>query len=293
MLPPLLPFATARNMVLNRQIGPTLFSLGLAAFFSAYLAGGAKAQEWELVACADPSVPPFSQRDEAGFDNRIAKILGDELGATVRFEWVALDRTLTVQALRSGECDMVVGVADGAAGMLTTITYYRSPYVFVYRTAEPYDVSTFDDAILRELRIGVQPADGPHYLALLGRGLRDNITLEVRDAIAGGGDDPLAPAVAAVAEGTIDVAVLWGPAAGYYAARQSVPLTVTPVPLFEPPLVQMYVNMTVGVRIGDETLRDLLDVAIVKGWDEIQAVLAEYDIPMLPLAPPVLTIEGP
>lgn len=280
-------------MVFIRRIGPTLLSLSLAVCFGAVYAGAADAQDWELVACADPSVPPFSTRTEDGLDNRIARILGDELGATVRFEWVALDRTLTIQALRSGECDMVVGVPDGAEGMLTTLTYYRSPYVFVYRTAEPYEVATFDDPILHDLRIGVQPADGPHYLALLGRGLGDNIELEVRNALLGGGDDPLQPIITAVADGTIDVAVLWGPAAGYYAARQSVPLTVNPVPPFEPPLVQMYVNMTVGVRIGDETLRDLLDVAIIEGWDDIQAVLMEFDIPTMPLVPPVLTIEGP
>jgi mxaJ protein len=280
-------------MTLKARLGPAVLSLGLAICLTSLASGPIRAQDWEVVVCADPSVPPFSERNETGFENRIAYILGEELGATVVFDWVPLDRTLTVQALRSGECDMVVGVPDGAAGMLTTLTYYRSPYVFVYRTDEPYDVTTFDDPILSELRIGVQPADGPHYHALLTRDLGDNITMEVRNAITAGIDDPLEPIITAVADGEIDVAVLWGPAAGYYAHRQSVPLTVTPVPPFEPPLVQMYLNMTVGVRIGDEALRDLIDIAIVNSWDDIQAVLAEYDIPTMPLTPPVLTIEVP
>lgn len=251
-----------------------------------------RAPEWELIVCADPSANPFSSRDETGFENRIAHILADEMGATLEFYWIPQVRTLMTDAIREGRCDMIIGLADGVGGALTTITYYRSPYVFVYRTDEDYEVATFDDAILRDLRIGVQPIESPAHEALLRRGLRGNILLETQ-VFQGGAGDPLETMIAAVADGQIDVLVTWGPAAGYYAEQQPVSLTVVATPPFEPPIIQMYINMVAGVRLGDDSFRDRLDIAMVNRWDEIQSVLDDANIPRLPLSPPVLTIGVP
>ena len=41
--------------------------------------------------------------------------------------------------------------------------------------------------------------------------------------------DPQREIVDAVADGRVDVAVVWGPLAGYYAQRESTPLDVRPV----------------------------------------------------------------
>jgi quinoprotein dehydrogenase-associated probable ABC transporter substrate-binding protein len=257
-------------------------------------AGPATAQttDWDLAVCADPNALPFSHQDETGFENRIAAILADELGAALVFHWVPQVRTLMNDALREGSCDLIVGVAEGAGPTLPTLTYYRAPYVFVYRSNEDYELATFDDAILHDLRIGVHPIESPAHQALLGRGLAPNIVMQAQVGL-GGDNNPLAPIIAAVAAGEIDVAVAWGPPAGYYATQQDVALTVSPTPPFEPPLIQMYLNMVAGVRLGDEALRDLIDIAIVNRWDDIQAILAETGIPTMPLAPPILTIEAP
>jgi mxaJ protein len=109
----------------------------------------------------------------------------------------------------------------------------------------------------------------------------------------GGAEHPLAPAIEAVANNEIDVAIVWGPAAGYYAARQDVELVVQPVPPFDPPFTPMYVNISIGVRLGDESLRDAIDIALTNRWDDIYAVLEEYNIPTMPLPQPTLTIEVP
>ena len=251
-----------------------------------------RALDWELIVCADPSASPFSNRDQGGFENRIAHILADEMGATLVFYWIPQVRTLMTDALREGRCDMIVGLADGVGGALTTIAYYRSPYVFVYRAEEDYEVATFDDAILRGLRIGVHPIESPAHEALLRRGLRDNIIMETQ-VFQGGPGDPQETMIAAVADREIDVLVTWGPAAGYYADLQPVSLTVMATPPFEPPIIQMFINMVAGVRLGDDALRDRLDIAMVSRWTEIQSVLDDANIPRLPLAPPVLTIEVP
>ena len=255
----------------------------------ALLLGSTQAGAWELTVCADSSSPPFSSRDETGFENRIAQILADELGGTVSYVWVPENRVLIYMFLREGDCDVVMGVPDGTGTVLATVAYYRSPYVFVQRSGEAYTIQTFDDAELLDLRIGVFPSDSPAHHALLRRGLADNIILETLDLV-GGEADPVDVVLAAVADGTIDIAVLWGPAGGYQAARQSVELTVTAVPPFEPPFIPMFINMVAGVRLGDEFLRDRLDVAIVNRWDDIQTVLDDMGIPRMDLVPPVLTL---
>lgn len=265
---------------------PVLLGFGLAI---GAIAASSPAAAWEMRVCSDFSRMPFSNSDAAGFENKIAEIIADELGATLVFElWPQRDAEIG-NALRPGECDVLMGVTDDGA-TLTTLAYYRSPFVFVYRANEGYDIFTFDDPILRELRLGVQPTYGPTHEALMRRDLGENVA---EFQYVGGADDPLAPAIEAVANNDIDVAIVWGPAAGYYAAQQSVPLVVQPVPPFEPPFTPMYINISVGVRVGDEALRDAIDAAIAIRWDDINAVLEDYHIPTMPLPKPTLTIEVP
>ena len=284
--------AAVRRPCRRRVLGRILSAAIVTAVSLSAVTAGAESPVWELVVCADPSARPTSHRDETGYDNRVAKVLADELGARLTFHWIPQERTLMSDALRTGVCDAVVGVAEGTGWVLTTLIYYRGPCVFVYRTNEDYGVFTFDDPILRDLRIGIQPVDSPPNHALMTRGLGGNIIIETRYLLGAGREDPLETIVAAVAEGDIDVAVMWGPAAGFYAGRQSVELTVTPTPPFEPPLIQMYINIAIGVRFGDEGLRDLLDIAIVNRRDEIQMIFAEARIPTMPLVPPILTLDS-
>lgn len=244
------------------------------------------ASAWEMRVCADPFFLPFSHSDRSGFENRVAMLLAKAIDADVKFVWIAQSPDMIANYLRVGKCDVIIGVQDGQEGLLSTLSYYRSPFVFVQRADRPYRVSMFDDAALRDLRIGVQSALSPTNEALIKRGLRDNITRVYEYA--------LAPIIEDVAAGEIDVGIAWGPTAGYFAALQSVPLVVSPVtPMFEPPFRPMFINIAVGVRIGDESLRDLLDIAIAKQWDEINAVLQEYHVPTMPLQRPMVTVGGP
>ena len=253
--------------------------LAAAALFS--LAGQASA--WDMRVCADPDRLPFSHEDMSGFENRIAEVLADELGATLSFLWSPQTPEMIANHFRTGECDLIIGVADGEANMTSTIAYYRSPFVFLYRADSGLDLHTFDDPELQDLQIAVQPTGGPTEEALVKRGLRGNIVAHF--------DFQLAPIVEAVADGTVDVAVLWGPVPGYLAAQHEGELVVSPVPEFEPPFIPMFINIVMGVRQGDESFRDLIDRAIAARWDEIQAILAEYDIPVMALPKPTLTLE--
>lgn len=246
---------------------------------------------WEMRVCADPNYMPQSHGTGNGYENKIAALLAEELGAELTFQWWTLSPSMVTEQLREGHCDMMVGVPDGRDGVIPTIAYYRSPYAFVYRADEGYDISTFDDEILAELRVGVTSAtDNPH-LALAKRGYARNVVQSslTRDGNAAG---PFSSLVEMVGRDELDVAVPWGPVAGYYAALQDPPLKVQPVPEFDLPFVPMYRTIVIAVRTGDEALRDLLDVAIAKRWDDIHAILAEYHVPTLDMPRPTLTIEG-
>ncbi len=270
-----------------RHLGTELRRLAAASALAIVVAGsgGQSASAWEMSVCADPGLLPFSSIDETGFDNRIAKLLAEAVDATVEFVWTAQSPDMISLFLRVGKCDVIVGVQDGQEGLLTTLAYYRSPIVFIQRAGRPYNVSMFDDPALRELRIGIQHAGSPAYEALLNRGMRGNITRIYEYQLTHIIDD--------IAKGEIDVGLAWGPTAGYFAALQTPPLLVSPVtPEFEPPFRPMFINIAVGVRIGDESLRDLLDIAIAKQWDAIIAILEEYHAPTMPLQRPMVSEGG-
>src|SRR5690606_14761673 len=97
-----------------------------------------------------------------------------------------------------------------------------------------------------------------------------------------GSDDRLSVLVKAVAAGDIDVGFGWGPGTAYWADRASADLVVKPIePQFEPPSTFQVQPMTMAVRREDSSLQALLNRALVARWDEVQAILAEYSVPVL------------
>jgi mxaJ protein len=241
----------------------------------------------ELRFCADPNNLPFSNERLEGFDNRIAQWIAKDLGATPKFVWWAQRRGFFRNTLQAGLCDVVVGVPFGFERALTTKPYYRSTYVFVRRADSPVDVRSFDDPALRTLRVGVQLAgdDGantPPAHALSRRGIVQNVrgyTLY--------GDyaqkNPPARIVDAVASRDVDVAVVWGPLAGYFAKRGRARLVLTPVsPTIDLPFLPFVFEISVGVRRGQDALRDRIDESLERRAPEIRALLETYGVPPAP-----------
>jgi mxaJ protein len=265
----------------------TLFAFGLAAVVAAAVAATARSSHApeELRVCADPNNLPFSNERGEGFENHLAQLVARELGTTVQYTWWAQRRGFVRNTLDAGTCDVVMGVPSSIDLMLTTRPYYRSTYVFVTRTADPV-VQTFDDSLLRGLRIGVQLvgddfANSPPAHALATRGVVQNVRGysvygDYRSEV------PTARIVEAVAEGEIDVAVVWGPLAGWLAPKQRVRLTLQPVaPQIDLPFLPMVFDVSIGVRRRDEALRDRLDQVIERIRPEIDALLASYGVPRL------------
>lgn len=237
--------------------------------------------------CADPDNLPYSNQRSEGFDNRIAAILADELEAELSWSWTQIDEFAVRTHLRSGECDIMLGVSEGAAGMISTVPYYRAPFVFVQRSNAPSPVTTLDDPALRNLRIAVPPNTLLHK-ALLDLGLQDS-HLPVQSDRGTRGPERSAPLVEAVLHGEADVAILFAPEAALLAGRHPGQLMLNPVqPEILPTLLPMYRITTIGVRAGDESLRDRLNLALASRWDEIQAVLPDYSIQVSPVSRPTL-----
>lgn len=239
-----------------------------------------------LRVCADPNNLPFTNEREEGFENRIAELIAEELGAEVQYTWWAQRRGFVRNTLRAGDCDLLTAIPSSFELAQATRPYYRSTYVFVYREDAGFDVQSFDDAILRDLRIGVHLigddyANVPPAHALSSRGIIDNL---VGYRIYGdySEENPPARLIDAVAAGDIDLAVAWGPMAGYFAQRSPVPLEVVPVsPQVDLPFLPMVFDISMGVRRDDTALYAEVEAILQRRQPEIDAILDEYGVPRL------------
>ena len=238
-----------------------------------------------LRVCADPNNLPFSNERQEGFENRLAALIAREMGREVRYTWWAQRRGFLRNTLNAGVCDVVMGLPADGEGALTTRPYYASTYAFVSRSDRGLDVDTFDDPRLRQLRIGVQlvgddGANPPPAHALSRRGIIRNV---VGYSVYGdyAQESPPSAIVKAVADGAVDIAVVWGPLAGYFATRQSVPLLVVPVAEPMDAGLPFVFAMSMAVRQDDEPLRDRLDAILAVRQDEIRRLLSAYGVPLV------------
>ena len=242
----------------------------------------------ELRVCADPNNLPFSNRAGAGFENRIVELLARDLGANVTYTWWAQRRGSLRNTLQARKCDVVPGIASGIERVATTQPYYRSSYQFVARSDGPYaEIGSFDDPRLQRAMIGVQlvgddGANTPPAHALAQRGMLSN----VRGFMVYGDytdEFPQADILNAVVDGRIDVAVVWGPTAGYYAVRSARPLRLHPAisPVASSALPMSFA-VAMGVRPDDHALLQTLNEALQRNRAGIEAILAEYGVPVQP-----------
>jgi mxaJ protein len=234
--------------------------------------------------CADPNNLPFSNVRGEGFENRLAALVAQDLGARPRYTWWAQRRGFLRSTLNAGLCDIVMGVPSGIEQAWASQPYYRSTYVFLTRRDRALRIASFDDPALRQLRIGVQLigddyANSPPAHALARRGLARQL---VGYSVLGNYAEPNPPAriVDAVARGDVDIAVVWGPLAGYFARRQPVPLDLVPVqPQIDPPALPFVFDIAVAFRRGDTALRAEVEEVLDRRRPDIDRLLAEYGVP--------------
>ncbi len=260
-----------------------LAALILAAALAA--GSGAAADTSDLVSrsqfrvCADPANLPFSNDRGEGFENAIAEVLAEALGRPVAYAFYPMATGFVRRTLFEGRCDVIIGYAQGDELVLNTNHYYTSAYALVVPADGPLaGVETLGDPRLRGARIGV-PAGTPvaDHLARNGHAPRVRPYKLMVDTRV---ENPAGQMIADLAAGEIDAAVMWGPIAGWRAREAPVPLRVVPLLREEGP-PRLFYRITMGVRQGEETWKRQLNSLIRRHQDRIDAILADFGVPLV------------
>jgi quinoprotein dehydrogenase-associated probable ABC transporter substrate-binding protein len=246
-----------------------------------------------LRVCQDPNNLPFSNRALQGFENKIAALLAADLGWSIDYTWYPqrmgfIRNTLRARDAESGafKCDLVTGVAAGFDMGATTRPYYRSSYAMAYVKGKGLDsVHSLED-LLRlpearraSLRLGVF-GGSPVADWLLDHGLIERMVSYQPQS----GDPAHYPGEMVekdLAGGAIDIAFIWGPIAGYFA-RQSQAPPITVVALQPQPGMQFDFDIVMATRFGEAAYKQRIDAAIERNRGKIDAILADYGVPLLP-----------
>ncbi len=210
------------------------------ALVGVVLPGGAGAQDAqtedsiELVdphvfrACADPHDLPFSNEAGEGFENKIAELFARKLGKSVAYTFYPDATGFIRNTLNAHRCDVVLGIAQGDDMVQPTSPYYRTSYVAAYRKDGPLKgLESLSDPRLKTAKIGIV-AGTPPATVLAENGLLGKIksyALVVDTRV----DSPTRQMMEDLDHGDIDIALLWGPIAGYYAAKAKTPTSIVPL----------------------------------------------------------------
>ena len=264
------------------SVGIPLIAVGLLIFSSVVSAKG------ELRVCADPDNLPFSNRQQQGFENKIAAVLARDLHKKLSYYWLRQKQGFIRQTLGAEVCDVVIGVPYGYERVLSTQPYYRSGYVFVSAKRQHLRIDSFDDPILRQLKIGLHTigndgANSPPASALGRRGIVNNIV-----GYSMWGDvsvkNPQGQIIDAVAKGDIDVAIVWGPIGGFFAKKYAKALEITPAPSdAQMTSMPFAFDIAMGVRKGDTAFQEQLEKSITRKQRKIENILTEFNIPIFKL----------
>ena len=182
--------------------------------------------------CADPHYLPWSNERGEGYENRIASLLAGELGLPVEYTWFPQRMGFIRNTLRAkgddGEykCDVVMGLPAGYELAITTDPYYHSTYALVYvkgrgldDIGSPADLLALDPAHRDRIRFGLAERN-PGTVWLAKHGLLDLLQVAYASQH---GDPEVQPGQLEredLLAGNIDVTIMWGPIAGYFARQQ-------------------------------------------------------------------------
>jgi len=241
-----------------------------------------KAKKLEaLTVCADPGNMPLSNIKEEGFQNKLATLLADALGARAVYSWRPfIERGLTRQTFDQDMCDVMFDMPANYGRLLTTFPVYKTPYVLVYRNDRGLELTGLDDPKLKDLKIGVFQTSGIRA-ALAKRGIVDNVTLQTQTH-----DGDLVPehqpwyVVQKMVDGELDVAAVFGPFAGWVEAMKGEPITILPVNL-QDDKVPLEFELAIGVRKTDAFLKYMLEFALEDHAEEVEKILRDYGVPLV------------
>jgi len=232
-----------------------------------------------LRVCADPRNLPFSNQTGEGFENKLAEFLGEKFGKPVNYTWYPQAPGFVRNTLAALKCDVIMGYPQGSDLVQTTNPYYRTAYALVFKPGSGLEgIRTMADPRLKAKRLGVVAGTPPStYMAssgLMARAKPYPLVVDTRV------DNSIEVMMKDLLAGDIDVAVLWGPLAGYYAKQSKEPLTVVPLTqeASGPPMIY---RMAMGVRPSDQQWKRRLNQAIQENQASINHILLGFGVPLL------------
>jgi quinoprotein dehydrogenase-associated probable ABC transporter substrate-binding protein len=233
-----------------------------------------------LRVCSDPANLPFSNEKGEGFENKIAELLASKLHKNLAYTFYPGATGFVRSTLNAHLCDVILGSPQGSDIVQPTNPYYRTAYALVTRAdSDLADLRSLDDPRLKApgRRIGLVANTPPGNLlaqyGLLGAVKPYPLMVDTRF------DSSSKDMIADLEKGDIDVALLWGPFAGYRAKTAAKKLIVTPIA--DQPGARMSFRIAFGVRRSDQNWKRELNRFIADNKNAIDAVLHDYGVPLV------------
>jgi mxaJ protein len=282
-------FDRTKDGVMSRSV---LLIACLMGGVAVTLAGPAQAQRPAprdpglIRVCADPDNMPSSNDKSEGFENKIAQLIATELKAKLDYVWYP-NRRGYFRILNGMYCDLALEAPAGLDMAGVTKPYFRSGYFFVARQGSGLeDLKSLADPRLKKLKIGVNmytsdAENSPPAMALSRYGVVGN--LKGYFTFFSNQERP-EDIIKGVANKDVDIAIAWGPLAGYFAKQSPVPLTLAPLPAKDSLSdIPFQYNMGIAVRRRDKEFRDSLEAVLERRRPAIDSILKAYNIPTLPI----------
>ncbi|MFH0342636.1 MAG: quinoprotein dehydrogenase-associated putative ABC transporter substrate-binding protein [Chromatiales bacterium] len=249
-------------------------------------------QRKALKVCADPYSLPSSNKEQQGFENKIAQLFAGDLKLSLEYTWFPQRIGFIRNTLRNNDaadgrykCDIVMGVPANFELAATTKPYYRSTWTMVYVKGRGWDdVKSQEDLVKlpverkKALRIGLFDRS-PAAMWLIKNDMMENIVpyqIMSGDARAYPGEIIEKDLVS----DKINLAFVWGPIAGYFAKRVQSPEVVV-IPMRSEPGIKFDFSIAMAVRFGEKDWKQQIQALIDKHREQIRAILAAYGVPLL------------
>jgi quinoprotein dehydrogenase-associated probable ABC transporter substrate-binding protein len=232
-----------------------------------------------LRVCADPHNLPFSNQQGEGFENKLAELLANKLGKTLAYAWYPQATGFVRNTLGAHRCDVIMGFPQGDELVQSTNPYYRTAYALIYPTGGDLEgLDTLSDERLKQKRIGIVAGTPPAtYLAsnrLLAKAKPYALMVDTRI------DSSAEAMFKDLKSGDIDVGVLWGPMAGFFAKQANPPVRVVPL-LKDAGGPRLAYRIAMGVRATDQNWKRELNRLIQSNQPAINKLLLGYGVPLL------------
>jgi mxaJ protein len=235
----------------------------------------------EFKVCSDPDNMPYSNIRGEGFEDKIAEVIAKDLGKKLSYAYAYNRQGFLRNTINAGRCDVIIGTTSDFDGLRTTTPYYRSGHVFVWRKDSNFKITNWDSPDLRKGVIGIvdkSPATVPlNDFNLMANAKPYRLQRDL--------NFPPSFLIDDLAKGEIDVAVMWGPIAGYYMKQSKVPMEMAFIPEYNKVNLQgkEYWNISMGVRMKDKERLKPINEALARNKDKIAQILADYGIPTVPV----------